>query len=162
MKKPILVLLLVLLLSGTSVFSIGVGLAWNVNVGNNDFNTGSASFLLSHDKIPGTILGLRVASSNNATSLTIFDDWWLYKQNLTGPLHLALGLGGALSINSYNDSVSLDLGMRIPVDLRLFVLDPLEFFIEWAPVIGVGGIPEALVFPTFDFGGVALGFRFWF
>lgn len=162
MKKTVLAIFLLILISSTGLFATGVGLSWNTIVDDSGVGTGDVAFLVSHDSIPGTILGVRLNSTDDYLFLGVFDDWWLYKTHLTGPLHLSLGLGGFVNMTSANETLTFDLGMRIPIDLRLFVLDPLEIFLEYAPTIGVAGLPDSVDFPNPQFGGLALGFRFWF
>lgn len=163
MKKTILALTILLLLSGTSLFAIGVGAAWTFGVDNIAEGTGTAVFQLSHDAIPGTILGLAFSGSNDNVSIGITDDWWLYKTNISGPLHLAMGPGFTVTGNFNSDNSSFDIGGRVAVDLRLFVLDPLEFFFEYAPSVYVAGLgTDAVSFPEFNWTQIAIGLRFWF
>lgn len=165
MKKALFIALIVLTVSGTSLFSLAVGGAWTFGVSNGDVGGGSAVFLLSHDSIPGTMLGLSFAANDGMTSIEIYDDWWLYKKSLGGPFHLALGPGFYVGGTFTDDANTFDLGGRVAVDLRAFVLDPLEFFFEWAPMVGVsglGGSSDTVSFPNWTFNRIALGFRFWF
>ena len=53
-----------------------------------------------------------------------------------------------------------DLGVRVPVGIHMYVIDPLELFLEIAPALGVG-LSGGFEFPRFDVQG-AVGFRFWF
>ena len=162
MKKLFLMLALLMLISGTSLFSIGLGGAWtfgadNINAG------GSGVFLISHDKIPGTMLGVSFRLGNN-TSIGISDDWWLYKTHLTGALHLAMGPGFYVTGDFNNNSSTFGFGGRVAIELRAFLMDPFELFLGYYPAVGVGGIGggQEVTFPVWNVTQFGLGFRFWF
>ena len=53
----------------------------------------------------------------------------------------------------------LGLGIRVPIGLQIFIIEPLELFIEAAPRFGLGLSP--LDFPQVGI-MAAIGFRFWF
>lgn len=163
MKKTVLVATILLLLSGTSLFAIGVGAAWTFGLDNIGADTGTAVFQLSHDAIPGTILGLAFSTSDSQTSVGLTNDWWLYKTNISGPLHLAMGPGFLIGGNFTEGSNTFDFGGRVAVDLRFFALDPLEFFFNYSPSVFVSGLGgDSISFPEFNWSQIAIGLRFWF
>ncbi len=166
MKKTLLIMMVLLLISSGSIFALGVGAAWVFDVNNPTCNC-SAMIQISHEKIPGTILSVSMAISDNNATIGIVDDWWLYKQHLTGVLHLAIGPGFIATIHSNSDTDELffNLGGRIAIDARAFIMDPLEIFFEYAPsvsVVNLGNSENSINFPDFDWLQFALGIRFWF
>ena len=56
---------------------------------------------------------------------------------------------------------TMAFGVRVPIGVQAFVLDPLVLFLEFAPALGTGLANGEINIPTFGIQG-ALGFRFWF
>ena len=79
----------------------------------------------------------------------------MYSMNLFDSVDLYLGPGIYVGVGK-----ATGLGIRFPVGVHAFVLDPLELFFELAPALGMQLTPSFHI-PTFGIGG-ALGFRFWF
>ena len=82
-------------------------------------------------------------------------DWWLLHTPLVGVLRVYFGPGLFLAI-----SHAVDLGIRLPVGLQLYIVPPFEIFFEIAPHIGIS-FTQPKPFSTIGLVG-ALGFRFWF
>ena len=117
-------------------------------------------------KIPGfpPMFGLSFNLSSTVFNLGVTADWWLFKPTLaTGAVDLCLYIGPGLygSFTFASSYANIGLGLRIPVGLQLFIIEPLEIFFELAPAIGVGGIGQTIYFPAWGIQG-NLGFRFWF
>ncbi len=157
MKKKILIITMILLiLSSASVFAIGVGGAFSFSpFGDSVYYGGALSLKL--DNWP--LLGISAAAQNGNFHLGLTADWWFINQNLTGPLNFYAGIGGygALTMGSYFDA---NLGLRIPFGLNIFVIDPLELFLELAPAAGIR-FGQNFKFPAWSM-QTAIGFRFWF
>lgn len=157
MKKKVLLLVLVLLLlASVSTFAIGIGAAgtygWSTD------NGLYGGFLtLKLDDLP--LLGIDVASGTNYLRIGATADWWQLNKNLSGMLNWYWGLG-AYGRVTLADPVSFALGARLPIGLNMYILDPLELFIEAAPSVGIG-IGNSSVGLDWGVQG-ALGFRFWF
>ena len=157
MKKKVLLLVLALLLiASTRSFAIGVGGAFNFSpLGSTPYN--GAALSLKMNDLP--LLGISASASTNQFNIGLTADWWMYNEPLAGILNLYAGLGGYASVG-IGSSTNLDIGARIPVGLNIFVIDPLELFLEVAPAIGVR-VGDNFHFPTWGFQS-AIGFRFWF
>ncbi len=156
MKKKVLLLALVLIvIASASSFAIGIGGAGTYGWGSD--NGVSGGFLtLKLDELP--LLGIDFSASTNYISLGATADWWMANENLAGMLNWYWGLGGYGRV-TLADPVSFAIGARMPIGLNMFILDPLELFIEAAPSVGIG-IGSSI---GLDWGVQgALGFRFWF
>jgi len=152
MKKKLVLLTLLVVLAAAPAFSFGIGGAFGLN-----FNGLGTSGLLSvkFDEYPA-VFGLGAHLGGGGFRATVTADWWLYQTNLVEMLDLYVGPGIFVDLGSN----VFDIGVRIPVGIHLFVIDPLELFLEIAPTIGVAVAPS-LQFPTWGVQG-AVGFRFWF
>ena len=157
MKKKILLLVLaILMIASASSFAIGIGGAFSFSpIGSSPYNGGALS--LKIDDLP--LLGVSVSASNGQFNIGGTADWWMYNEPLVEILNLYAGIGGFASI-SLGTSTNFDLGVRIPVGLNIFVLDPLELFLEVAPAVGVT-LGDNFNFPSWGLQS-AIGFRFWF
>lgn len=146
----------------SSMEGLALGVEWRGDYvfGGNSFANGAAFTF----KLPGIppVFGLSFYIGN-AFSMGLTADWWLWKPTLASGaidvcLYVGPGLYGQVLLGS---TFNLDLGLRIPVGLQLWVLQPLELFIEIAPAIGVGGIGGTISFPRVTLQS-AVGLRFWF
>ena len=156
MKNKVIILVVVLLLfTVASTFATGVGGAFSFSpIGSSPYTGGALSFKI--DDWP--LIGIAASGSNNVFNIGATADWWFVNENLTGPLNFYMGVGGygRLSLGSPTD---LDVGLRVPLGLNIFVLDPLEIFLEFAPAAGISVNP--FNFPSWGLQS-AIGFRFWF
>ncbi len=153
MKKRLLLFVLLAALAAGPAFSFGIGGAFGLNyVGG--FGTGGM-LSVKFDDSP-VVLGVGARFGSGWFNIGVTADWWLYETNLVKMLDLYLGPGLYANIGSG----SFDVGVRIPVGLHIYVIDPLELFLEIAPAIGVGLSP-VVYFPSWGVQG-AVGFRFWF
>ena len=103
------------------------------------------------------VFGAGTSFGGGSFSLGATADWWLYYADLVDFLSLYVGPGAYFDLSLGNENANLGLGMRIPVGLQAWVIDPLELFLELAPTFGLKGG----VFPAFGV-QTAIGFRFWF
>ena len=150
MKKALIISAVLLIVLSTSLFSLGIGGAFSMDVVGGLPN--SAMLSLKLDKSPA-VLGLGLSIRPDLFRIGATADWWLYHQHLAGILSLYMGPGLYLSAGTG----VFDFGARIPVGLQAFVIDPLELFVELAPSLGFSGG----TFPAWGVQG-AFGFRFWF
>ena len=161
MKKKIVVLILVMMfVASVSTFALGIGIAGTGGWGSNNATGGAFLTLKIDDELP--LFGIDFGASENHLHFGLLADYWMFNENLAGMLNWYVGLGayGRLNINS--GDLSFGLGGRLPIGLNMFVLDPLELFIEIAPALGIGiGGTNGFYFPDWAVQG-AFGFRFWF
>lgn len=152
MKKKLILLTLLVVIAAAPAFSFGIGGAFGLNL--NGF--GSSGLLsVKFDEFPA-VFGLGAHISSGGFRATITADWWLYQTNLVEMLDLYVGPGLFVDLGSN----VFDLGVRVPVGIHMFVIDPLELFLELAPALGFILAPS-FDFPTWGIQG-AVGFRFWF
>lgn len=157
MKKTALLILAVLILSTVSVSAMGIGGAFSFDaLGTESAIPGGALTIKLDNFAP--VFGFGVKAGDGNVNLGITADLWMHHAPLAGIVSLYVGPGAYANI-TVGDSNALDLGLRIPVGLQIFPIEPLELFIELAPKVGLGLNP--LEFPTWGIQG-ALGFRFWF
>ena len=153
MKKRLLLLTLLVAIVAAPAFSFGIGGAFGLNFMGGVGTGGLLS--VKFDEFPAVFgVGARISSGGFRVGVTA--DWWLYTTNLVEMLDLYVGPGLFVDIG---DNV-FDLGVRVPIGIHMFVIDPLELFLEFAPAIGVGFSPD-FYFPAWGLQG-AVGFRFWF
>jgi hypothetical protein len=152
MKKKLLLVTLLVALAAAPAFSFGIGGAYGLNF--NGF--GSAGLLsVKFDEFPA-VIGVGARFSTNGFRVGLTADWWLYETNLVEMLDLYVGPGLFADIGTG----VFDIGVRVPIGIHMFIIDPLELFFEIAPAIGVGLTPD-FYFPAWGVQG-AVGFRFWF
>jgi len=153
MKKRVLLFVLLAVLATAPAFSFGIGGAFGLNFGGSFGTSGMLS--VKFDDFPA-VLGVGARFGYGGFIIGVTADWWLYETNLVEMLDLYVGPG----LYAVIGSGVFDLGLRVPVGIHMFVIDPLELFLEIAPAIGVGLSP-GFYFPRWDIQG-AIGFRFWF
>ena len=158
MKKATLILALSLIVSVVPVFSFGIGAAFGVDGALGVDGTVGPGALLSFrlDSYPA-VFGLGFSTGGGSFSLGATADWWLYNASLISILSLYVGPGVYLDLNIYDGNVAFGAGVRVPVGLQAWIIEPLELFFEVAPTFGLKNGD----FPAFGVQG-AVGFRFWF
>ena len=99
--------------------------------------------------------------NSSVTGVGITADWWLKNPRLAGMFHYYYGPGFAASVNFANSQyANMFLGFRFVVGANIFVIDPLELYLQaaWEPGIYVGSkFSYELTYVPLN-----LGFRFWF
>lgn len=153
MKRVILIIALCLL--STVAFAsmdMAIGGAFNIGFIGGVYPGGALTVKLP--QLP-LVIGAGATVGSRVVNIGITLDWWLYRAPLFGIVSIYVGPGLYLKI-----ATPLDIGARVPVGLQIFVIDPLELFVEIAPQMGVG-LGDPVKFPTFGLMG-AVGFRFWF
>jgi hypothetical protein len=159
MKKRILVVVLVLMISATGAFAAkGGGLA----IG----GEGSLYFAGSAGGLPmGAMLTLHLPSFplflgigiSTEPALALTGDYWFAHGNLTGIVDYYAGIGGYVTLDF--NPMDIAVGGRIPLGLQIWPFgQAFEIFIEVAPAVGVSLVPTAF---NWHLQG-AIGFRFWF
>lgn len=153
-KRIILIALLVFVLAAGAASAMSLGLSFGVQpLGG---LPGSDVMLSARfDGMP-FLMGLGFSVGEDVFSLGFTADYILYRTNLVNFLGLYAGPGGYIGIAG--DAFSA--GLRIPVALYAFPLDPLELFLEIAPTI-TATFGDVVSFPDFALQG-AFGFRFHF
>jgi len=159
MKKLTVVLALLLVLTTTSVFALGIGAQAGYVVGGNPggaltFKLDDAPWLFALD-----------ANSFVPLSIGLTADMWLANKNLAGPFNYYYGWGLAGFVGVGGEYLGLFAGARALVGVNVFVLDKfLEFYLQaaWQPGIDLRLGNNFAVEPVFVRFPVNLGFRFWF
>lgn len=150
-KKLVVLLVLLLTLGLTNTFAeMAIG-------GAGTFSDGPGAVLtLKVPKVP-LMFGIGATLGTNF-SLSLSGDYWVYNQHLLGALGLYLGPGAYFNLSTGN-TMSFEIGARVPVGIFFYPIKPLEVYLELAPKVGIpfnGGS-----FPAFGLQG-QLGLRFWF
>jgi hypothetical protein len=157
MKRVLLILVVLLAFAVPSIFAeaVGGGLSYGLDTG-----TGGGTFLFSIDPVPFTMVGINIRMSGDNLTLGLTDDYWIANKTLSGIFKYYVGIGFYAGLGTGGDQIAFDLGVRAPIGLQAFILDPLELFIEIAPAAGFTLSP-VFSFPNFGFQGL-VGARFWF
>ncbi|WP_053228219.1 hypothetical protein [Spirochaeta cellobiosiphila] len=154
--KKIIIALAFLSISVGAFAQTGLGAAFHFMNG----PTPGISFNIASPKIPGTVLGLSLNIDADSFDVGMYDDWWLYRQMIAGPLSVYLGPGFYVRIKGDGDTIDPNFGARMPIGLQFFPIEPLELFIEGAPTAGIQ-VGDNFQFPVWGF-QAGLGLRFWF
>jgi hypothetical protein len=160
MKKLTVVLALLLVLTTTSVFALGIGAQAGYVVGGNP--GGALTFKL--DNAPW-VFAVNVDRLVNPLSIGGTADMWLANKNFAGPFNYYYGWGVAAGLNIYDSGLGLYAGARALAGINVFVLDKfLEFYLQaaWQPGISLLFADASNVGLNFVNFPVNLGFRFWF
>ena len=144
MKKYFVAILLIAIVTSAPLFGFGYGGAFGLDIAGGTVGPG-ALLSVSFDTYP-IVFGIG-ASFGDGVALGATADWWLYYANLVSILALYIGPGVYIDVAVGSGSATLGAGVRIPVGLQAWVLDPLELFLEIAPTFGL----KAGVFPAFGF-----------
>ena len=132
-------------------FSIGIGGSFGLDVAGGSVGPG-VLLSLKLDDFP-MVFGVGASFGGGVFQFGATIDWWLWHTNLGSIFGLYVGPGAYLSVGT----AYFGVGLRIPIGLQAWIIDPLELFLEIAPTLGYGGG----TFPRFGVQG-AVGFRFWF
>jgi hypothetical protein len=106
-------------------------------------------FALGYNLAAGPLVTIPGFGWTAGGTFTLSADWWLFHTPLLGVFSFYLGPGMGLLLGS-----SVDFVLRLPIGFQIFLLPPLEIFLELTP--GVSVIPT----PSFRFYS-AIGLRFW-
>jgi hypothetical protein len=151
MKRGIAIGALLIALMAVPAFGIGIGAAFNAG-----FLDLPSQAMLSFklDESPA-VFAVGASIGSNKFELGVTADWWMYQTELVSIFHMYVGPGVYAQIGN-----GFALGVRVPIGVQAFVLEPLELFLEVAPALGIK-LSDPIDFPTFGVQG-AFGFRFWF
>jgi hypothetical protein len=163
MKKKVFILAAVLLVvTTTGAFSLGIGLQYNGNAGKVFTNGVALTFKV--DSIPLVFATNWVFDEDNA-QFGLTADYWIFNNKITNvgsaSLNWFLGIGAFANFAFPDDEFVFVGGARVPVGLNMFIAKGVfEPFIQIAPSFGIRIIPkldaEDLFFP------ISIGFRVWF
>ena len=151
MKKAFLIVCVLLIVEVIPVFSFGIGGAFGLGFVDMPHQ---AMLSVKFDTFPA-VFGIGASIGSSSIQIGVTADWWLFHQHLFSIVNLYIGPGMYAAIGG-----NTSLGVRVPIGLRAFILDPLELFIEIAPSIGLR-LSDPITFPAWGVQG-AFGFRFWF
>ena len=156
-NKVIILILLMLIIASVSSFAFGIGgaFAFEPFGGTRAYNGGALSFKIND----WPLIAIQASGSDGIFNIGATADWWMYHEPLVGILSLYAGPGG-YGYASIGNNVNFDLGLRVPIGLQIFPIEPLELFLEAAPSFGVT-LGDNFDFPRFGLQS-AVGFRFWF
>ena len=153
MKRIAIGLVLLMAVAAVPAFSIGIGGAFGLDIAG---TVGPGAMLSFHLDTYPAVFGLGFSVGDGDLRVGATADWWLYHTELVSILALYLGPGIWVDLE-LGDSASVGLGLRVPIGLQAWIIDPLELFLEIAPIAGF----KNGKFPAFGVQG-AFGFRFWF
>ncbi len=157
MKKIMLALVLLLCVSASGVFALGLGVQGDFNVGENTDAGLSAS--IKFDSIP-FYFAVKTSFTNDYFALGLTADNWILNDTfIQEPFKWFIGWG--LYTNMViADPFGISVGGRIPVGLNAFFANGfVEPYIQVAPSIGITFLPD-LHFPDWSV-PISLGVRFW-
>ncbi|MFP4364724.1 MAG: hypothetical protein ACLFR1_12760 [Spirochaetia bacterium] len=154
MKKIlVLTVLLFLFVSFQSFALIGIGGAFAIDpIGS---AIPGAALSIQYPDLAPFLLGVGFSIGSDTFQIGLTGDYWFVKDALAGALSYYVGLGGYLQYAG-----AMDFGLRVPVGIQIWPLNPLELFVEVAPSVGIV-LSDPIVFPNWGIQG-AFGFRFWF
>jgi hypothetical protein len=158
MKKTVLIVLIMLVAASTACFAAN-GFAVGAEFALTNLSGYGAMLVFHLPRLP-MMFGVGGSMGPGGLNLGIYADWWLAQGTLVGMLQYYIGLGitSAISLGNYT---YFDLGVRLPLALRIFVIGPvLELFLElapaWIPITGGGLYPANFAVQS------GIGFRLWF
>jgi hypothetical protein len=159
-RKTMTLILILLLLGGTSAFAaqggLAIGIEGALNFGGVGGMPAGALIVFRLPQLP-VMWGIGFDSAYNIGAT---GDYWFWHYNLGSVFALYAGIGGYMRLGLGSSPVTFAGGARIPVALQAWPFGKnLELFLEAAPAIGISIIPTA-------FDGVrmqaAIGLRYWF
>lgn len=163
MKIKVMVLsVLLLIVTTTGVFGLGIGLQFNGNAGK--VFTSGVALTFKVDSVP-LIFATNWVFDDDYSQFGFTGDYWLVNKKLTNigstNLNWFIGIGGFANFIFPKDDFIFVGGLRVPIGLNMFIAKgAFEPFLQVAPSFGVRLVPkldaESPFFP------ISLGFRFWF
>lgn len=133
---------------------MGLGLSAGIQPVNELSASISFALALSGIKVFSEI-GLRYTMEPVLVNSVIYVDWLMVQESLFSVFQFATGPGIYISVIE-----PFELGIRIPLVFRLFLLDKVfELFLGFAPTMVFLGDPS-IVLPGFK-APISLGVRFW-
>ena len=119
---------------------------------------GALTFKLS--SVPAVFAANVSMSGNELNSIALQGDWWVSNPKLAGMFHYFYGPGFAVGVYGVSSNPGLYAAFRAVGGVNLFVVKPLELYLQaaWQPGVYVGNTLswDGLCFP------IQFGFRFWF
>ena len=152
MKKKTLILAaaLLLLISG-SVFGTAIGVQGGLDFLGTPYAS-NLSVSLKLDSLP--VMFGAGWNFQNEVAVGLSADWWLYNEKLIEVVDIYLG-PGVFAGFSIGSKTSVWAGPRLAAGFQIFLVDPLEIFLEVDPYLTL--LPNIRL----GFQGTA-GLRFWF
>lgn len=156
MRKVVVLVCVLTVISMTSVFAFGIGIQGGFNAG---IGNGDAAVTFKLDNVPFVFAG-NVQINGGGFGLGLTADYWVLNDTfIAAPFKWYIGLGGYGTIR-IGDPLALSVGLRVPVGINAFFFENfLEPYIQVAPSIGINILPS-FNFPSF-FVPINLGVRFW-
>ncbi|MBO5137709.1 MAG: hypothetical protein J6B81_04340 [Spirochaetaceae bacterium] len=157
-KKNFIVTAVLLLVCATGAFAFSIGVQ-----GGGSFTGGSsvgagAAITFKLDSSPLVFAADLDFGDGFAVGLSA--DYWFLNDNIVGPLNYFIGVGAGFTIGGFNDDLLLNMAVRVPIGLNLFLVDGIiEPYIQIVPMLSIP------IMPNFDLrfvGAANLGIRFWF
>lgn len=160
MKKKLIVLGMVLLLTGSSeIFAFGLGIQFNGNAG--EIFTPGVALTFKLDSVPLVFAANWYFGDDSEIGLT--GDYWILNDKLVNvgsvPLNWFFGLGFYANA-VFADEFAFNGGARIPIGLNMFIAKKIEPFLQIAPSFGVDLLPSIAASKIFF--PISAGCRFWF
>lgn len=159
-KKLIAVLALVLVVSTTSVFAIGIGVQGGYTV--NGVAGGALTFKPDGSDL---IFAINADFWGYGVDIGGTADYWVANKTLAKPVNYYYGVGAGAGVNIWGNTLTATVAGRVFIGLNLFTLDNfLEVYLQgaWQPGIAIGIGNEGGVHPMLATFPINAGIRFWF
>lgn len=156
MNKKILVVAAVLMVvCAAGAFAFGIG----VQGGGGYPAAGNAAITFKLDSVP-LVFAANFTFNDGGFAVGGTADYWLFNNNIAGPLNWFLGLGAGATVGGFSDEVFLNAQGRLPIGLNMFLVDGfIEPYVQVVPMLVVPIVPSFGI----DFGIDAnIGLRLWF
>ena len=115
MRKVVIIILVLTVLSFGNLFAFGIGGSFTLNV--MESGTRGAALSVKLDQLE-PIVGISFSSGDNSFSLGLTADWWLYRAPLIGFINIYAGPGPYVNVANANDETIVDLGLSISVGFQ--------------------------------------------
>ena len=160
-KKFLGIFAALVVLGSTGAFaSAAIGLQYNANISGALSHGGSLTFKLSN---VDAVFAANLRIDGNYFEAGLSADRWVQNPRLAGMVHYfwGPGLAGGVSIGN-GDLNYIYFAGRLVAGINLFVIEPLELYLQAAGELGLGfGGSSGFHFPLWNV-PVSAGFRFWF
>lgn len=158
-KKIIAVLVLALLVSTVSVFSLGIGIQGGAGfTGDVDHKIpGNVAITFKVDQSP-LVFATNFYIDSNTFLIGLTGDYWITNANLAGPVNyfVGVGLGGTIGI----DPLEFNAAARLPIGINaFFAKGVIEPYAQVVPMLNLDILPT---FTTKFAVDANVGIRFWF